>query len=142
MFLLDTNVVSELRKVASGKANEHVRRWIKQAERRSLHVSAITIEELEIGTLRMERRDAAQGMMLRRWLEEHVLPAFAGRILPLDLAVARCSARLQVPDPRPIRDAYIAATALAHGLTVVSRNTRDFSACGAPVLDPWQAPAR
>jgi len=121
MFLLDTNVVSELRKVASGKANEHVRRWIKQAERRSLHVSAITIEELEIGTLRMERRDAAQGMMLRRWLEEHVLPAF---------------------DPRPIRDAYIAATALAHGLTVVSRNTRDFSACGAPVLDPWQAPAR
>ena len=141
MFLLDTNVVSELRKAAAGRADAHVMRWLSAVADSALYVSVITLEELEIGTLRMERRDAAQGRLLRLWLKDHVLPAFAGRTLPLDLQVALRSAQLQVPDPMPIRDAYIAATALVHGLTVVSRNVRDFGACGAQVLNPWQTPA-
>ncbi|HMN57867.1 MAG TPA: type II toxin-antitoxin system VapC family toxin [Ottowia sp.] len=140
MFLLDTNVVSELRKAAAGKADAEVLRWMHGVVGSALHVSVVTIEELEIGTLRMERRDAAQGRTLRHWLEQHVLPTFDGRILPLDIGVARRSAGLQVPSPVPIRDAYIAATALVHGLTVVTRNTRDFAACGAQVLNPWLAP--
>ena len=140
MYLLDTNVVSELRKAGAAKADAQVMQWLDGAAASALHVSVITVEELEIGTLRMERRDAAQGALLRRWLQEHVLPTFAGRILSLDLEVARRSAELQVPDTRPIRDAYIAATALVHGLTVVSRNTRDFAACGAQVINPWEIP--
>lgn len=139
MYLLDTNMVSELRKVATGKADTFVTRWITAVESRSLFVSVITIEELEIGTLRIERRDAAQGALLRRWMDAQVMPAFTGRILPVDLLVAARAARLQVPDPRPIRDAYIAATALVHGLTVVTRNVVDFSTCGAQVLNPWSA---
>jgi len=139
VFLLDTNVVSELRKAAAGKADAQVMHWLAGNAASALHISVITIEELEIGTLRMERRDLVQGRLLRRWLEDHVMPTFAGRILPLDLAIARRSAELQVPDPLPIRDAYIAATALVHGLTVVSRNVRDFAACGAQVINPWDA---
>ena len=139
MFLLDTHVVSELRKAASGKADGNVARWIGSVPSGALHVSVITIEELEIGTLRIARRDAAQGAMMRRWLDEQVLPSFEGRLLALDLAVARRAAQLQVPDPKPIRDAWIAATALVHGLTVVTRNTREVAACGAQVFNPWLA---
>ena len=140
MYLLDTNAVSEMRKVAAGKADPFVARWVTAIEPGALFVSVITIEELEIGTLRIERRDAAQGALLRRWIDAQVLPAFVGRILPVDLVVAARAARLQVPYPRPIRDAYIAATALVHGLTVVTRNVADFSACGAQVVNPWSAP--
>lgn len=140
MYLLDTNTVSELRKVAAGKADPRVADWIASVSPSALYVSVITIEELRIGMLRIERRDATQGALLRHWLAEQVLPAFAGRVLPVDLPVAECSARMEVPDPRPIRDAYIAATAVVHGLTVVSRNVSDFTACGARVLNPWLAP--
>ncbi len=139
MFLLDTNVISELRKAAAGKADAQVMRWVSSVTSDMLHVSVITLEELEIGALRMERRDAVQGRLLRCWLDEHVMPAFAERTLVLDLPVAQRSAVLQVLDPRPIRDAYIAATAWVHGLTVVSRNVTDFSACGVSVLNPWSA---
>ena len=139
MFLLDTNVISELRTAAAGKADAQVMRWVSSVTSDMLHVSVITLEELEIGALRMERRDAVQGRLLRCWLDEHVMPAFAERTLVLDLPVAQRSAVLQVLDPRPIRDAYIAATAWVHGLTVVSRNVTDFSACGVSVLNPWSA---
>lgn len=138
MFLLDTNVVSELRKVKSGKADRNVAAWAANVFAASLFVSAITIQELEIGTLLAERQDAAHGAILRAWLDEHVLPAFAERILPIDTDVARRSAALHVPDPRPVRDALIAATALVHGLTVVTRNVTDFEPTGAEVLDPWR----
>lgn len=138
MFLLDTNVVSELRKVRAGKANPHVAAWARTVPEGSLFLSVISVQELEIGTQLLERRDAKQGALLRTWMDEHVLPAFADRILPVDLVVARRSAALHVPDPRPIRDALIAATALVHGLTVVSRNESDFAPMQVPLLNPWQ----
>jgi predicted nucleic acid-binding protein len=140
MLLLDTNVVSELRKVRIGKADPNVARWVETLDTASLFVSVITVHELELGVLLAERRDPAQGAMLRRWLEASVLPAFEGRILPVDTAVARRAAQLHVPDPYPINDALIAATALIHGMTVATRNLADFEATGAPLLNPWQAP--
>ncbi len=94
--------------------------------------------EIDIGIGRVERRDADQGKRLRAWLDDTVLDAFDGRILAVDLAVARRAARLHVPDPRPERDALIAATADEHGMTVVTRNTKDFAPTGAPVIDPWE----
>jgi toxin FitB len=127
MFLLDTNVVSELRKAKGGKANKHVTAWAGSVPAATQFISAITILELEIGTLQIARRDAAQGAILRVWLDQHVLPAFAGRILAVDTVVAQRCAKLHVPDPRSDRDALIAATALVHGMTVVTRNTSDFA---------------
>ena len=106
----------------------------------ALFLSAMTIIELEIGVLRIERRDPSQGAILRRWLDDHVLPAFAGRILAVDTAVAQRCASLHVPDPRPDRDALIAATALVHGLTVVTRNVGDFEPTSVRTLNPWQHP--
>lgn len=137
MYLLDTNVIAELRKVRSDKADANVTQWAERADTAALFVSVIAIQELEIGVLLKERKDAAQGRILRAWLEDHVLPAFSGRILPVDTAVARTSARLHVPDLRPVRDALIAATALVHGMSVVTRNASDFAPTGVPVVDPW-----
>jgi toxin FitB len=107
-----------------------------------LFLSVITVEELEIGVRLAERRDRHGGAVLRDWLDGHVLPAFAGRVLPIDTLVARTSAALHVPDPRPVRDAYIAATALVHGLTVATRNTTDFTTTTVAVYDPWTAVSR
>ena len=137
MFILDTNVVSELRKVRSGKADMHVAAWADSVAATDLYLSAITIQELEIGILMAERRDPAQGAVFRTWLDHHVLPAFAGRILPVDTAVAQRSALLHVPDPKPIRDGLIAATALVHGMTLVTRNLSDFEPMGVTILNPW-----
>ncbi len=138
MYLLDTNVVSELRKVEAGKADPRVASWQQQVEPAACFISAITLMELEIGALRLQRRDAKQGAVLRAWLDTRVEPAFAGRVLALDAEVARCCARLHVPDPRGERDAIIAATALVHGMTVVTRNIADFTALGVALLDPWK----
>ncbi len=98
----------------------------------------MTIHELEIGMFPAERRDSAQGALLGTWMDRHVLPAFAGRVLPIDQAVTLRSARLHIPDPQPLRDGPIAATALVHGMTVVTRNPRDFANSGAKPLNPWQ----
>ena len=137
MWLLDTNVISELRKIRSGKADDNVARWADSVDVAELFISAITIQELEIGVLMAERRDAPKGAILRSWLDQHVLPAFAERILPVDVAVALRSASLHVPDLRPVRDALIAATALTHGMTVVTRNVVDFQPTGVAVFNPW-----
>ena len=137
MFVLDTNVVSELRKVRLGKADAHLAKWADRVDAASLYLSVITIMELEAGVLQMERRDTKQGRVLRMWLEEAVLPAFAGRLLPIDVGVALRCARLHAPDPRSERDALIAATALVHGMTVVTRNVEDFELTGVAVVNPW-----
>jgi toxin FitB len=139
MFLLDTNVVSELRKIRLGKADPHVAAWADGVEASDLYLSVITLQELEIGILLLERRDPAQGGLFRIWLNQHVLPAFDGRILAVDAKVALRSARLHVPDPRPVRDGLIAATALVHNMTVVTRNLADFVPTGVATLNPWLA---
>lgn len=137
MYLLDTNVVSELRKAKSGKINRQVKAWAKSVSAATLFISAISILELEIGILLVERRDPLQGGLLRAWMDEQVLPAFNDRILAVDKAVARRCAALHVPDPRSDRDALIAATALVHGMTVVTRNVHDFEGAGVATLNPW-----
>ena len=137
MFILDTNVVSELRKVRLGKADLGVAAWAQSVDAADLFVSAITIMELELGVLSIERKDATQGAMLRSWLEQHVLPEFLGRTLPVDTAVAQRCARLHVPDKRGERDALIAATALVHGMSVVTRNVADFQPTGVTLINPW-----
>lgn len=137
MFVLDTNVVSELRKAKAGKADPNLVAWAQRLSPGQLFISAITVLELETGVLLVERRDPQQGAMLRTWLDGHVLPSFAGRILAVDSAVAQRCAGLHVPDPRAERDALIAATALVHGMTVATRNTADFSATGVALVNPW-----
>ena len=135
--LVDTNVVSELRRAKAGKADPRVTAWAESVPAASLFLSVITILELEMGVLLIERRDPAQGAILRAWLDGQVLPAFSGRILAVDTAVARRCAKLHVPDPRSERDALIAATALTHGLTMVTRNVADFEPTGVGTLNPW-----
>jgi predicted nucleic acid-binding protein len=139
MFLLDTNVVSELRKIRLGNADANVAAWADSVESADLYLSVITVQELETCVLLAERRDPVQGAVLRAWLNDQVLPAFAGRVLPVDTAVALRSARLHVPNQRPVLDALIAATALVHGMTVATRNVADFEQTGARTINPWTA---
>ena len=141
MFLLDPNLVSELRKAPSGRANPGVVAWAATAPPEGLFLSALSVLELELGILLKERRDPDQGRRLRAWLEHKVLPGFNERILPVDTAVARRCAALHVPDPRSERDALIAATALVHRLTLVTRDNRDFEAIGVPLVNPFDAPS-
>ncbi len=138
MFLLDTNVVSELRRPERADAN--VRAWASATPAEFHSISVVTVLELERGILLVERRDAKQGAVLRRWLEREILVPFAARILPIDRAVAQRCAGLHIPDPRPERDALIAATALVNGLIVATRNVADFEPMGVGVLNPWLAP--
>jgi len=138
MYLLDTNVIAELRKARRGKANKAVTEWAASVAPPALFLSAITILELEIGILLVERRDKAQGSLLRNWMDNQVLTAFAERVLAIDTAVVMRCAKLHVPHPRADRDALIAATALTHGMTVVTRNVADFKPTGVPILNPWK----
>jgi len=138
LYLLDTNVVSELRKAASGKADKQVVSWANSVFATRLFLSVISLLELEMGLLLVGRRDTAQAAVLRSWLNNQVLPAFAERLLAVDTAVALCCAKLHVPDPRSDRDALIAATAIVHGMTVVTRNVEDFQPTGVAILNPWQ----
>ena len=137
MFVLDTNVVSELRRPE--KADPKVLAWASATPLASFFLSSITVLELELGTLLMERKDADQGAVLRAWIDKQVLPRFEGRIFAVDTAVAQRCARLHVPDPRAERDALIAATALVHGMTVATRNVADFAPTGVRTVNPWGA---
>ena len=137
MYILDTNVVSELRKIRSNKADPNVAAWAESVDAVDLYLSVITIQELDIGVLLAERRDSSQGAILRAWLNGHVLPAFTDRILAVDTTVAQRSAGLHVPNPRPVRDGLIAATALVHGMIIVTRNVSDFEPTGVGSFNPW-----
>jgi toxin FitB len=137
MYILDTNVVSELRR--GKKADRNVRVWAQTLPAASLYLSVVSILELEMGILLVERRDPNQGGILRAWMDGHVLPSFSGRILAIDTVVAQRCAALHVPNPRSDRDALIAATALVHSMTVVSRNVTHFQPTGVPVVNPWQS---
>lgn len=138
MYLLDTNVVSELRKAKSNKANKGVVTWANSVCASDLFLSVISVLELEAGVLRIERKDATQGAMLRSWLNDHVLPTFSTRIIAMDTPIAQRCAKLHIPDPRSDRDAIIAATALVHSFTVVTRNVSDFKATGVVIINPWE----
>ncbi|MBB3138652.1 hypothetical protein FHS26_006431 [Rhizobium pisi] len=135
---MDTNVLSELRKVGDGKADANVTKWVGAQDSNDLFISAITILEIERGILTIQRRDAAQGSRLRGWMDSRVRPEFAERVLPIDDAIATRCAHLHIPDRRNEADALIAATALVHGLTVVTRNVQDFDDTGVIIVDPWQ----
>ncbi|MBQ9104957.1 MAG: type II toxin-antitoxin system VapC family toxin [Mailhella sp.] len=135
MYLLDTNVVSELRK--GRRADPNVIAWAGGVSSNEMFISVISIMELRMGILSLARRDTHQADILAHWLDNSVIPAFAGRILSIDLSVANQCAILHVPDPRSDRDALIAATALTHGMTVATRNIKDFRATGVPLINPW-----
>ncbi len=137
MLLLDTNVVSELRKIRSGKAAPEVAQWAELQDTRNLYISAITLQELETGISLVERRDNPQGQLLRCWLNEYVLSAFSGRIIAVDTQVALKCGSLHAPDPRPYRDSLIAATAMVHNMSVVTRNVADFQYNDLRVINPW-----
>jgi predicted nucleic acid-binding protein len=139
MILLDTNVVSEFRKIIAGKGDAHVASWAVQQSAPSLFLAAITLHELEKGVLLMERRDRRQGAELRTWLDGSLMPAFAGRILPVDERVALAAAHLHIPNPRPLADCLIAATAVVHGMTIATRNTGDFQGLPVALVNPWLA---
>jgi predicted nucleic acid-binding protein len=137
MFVLDTHIVSEMRR--RDKMHPKVRAWATTTPLASMYLSAVTVLELELGVLLVERKDVKQGALLRAWLEKRVLTEFEGRVLPLDTVVARCCAKLHVPDPKAERDAMIAATTSAHGMTLVTRNVANFRRTGVLTLNPWGA---
>jgi predicted nucleic acid-binding protein len=139
MFLLDTNVISELRR--RQKTHPQVHAWSQSIPIDQIFLSVVTVMEIEQGILSLDRHDGLQAGVLRRWLRTQLLPSFEGRILSFDLAAAFRCATIHVPDPKPDRDSMIAATASFHGLTVVTRNTKDFESCGVATLNPWLAPA-
>lgn len=136
MFILDTNVVSELRR--RDRADGQVLNWTDSVAKAELFISVVTVLEIETGILSLERRDTQQGALLRDWLHGYILPSFGGRILPIDLAVARRFAALHAPDRKSERDAYIAATAMVHGMTVITRNVASFEQMGIALFNPWQ----
>lgn len=139
MYLLDTNVVSETYRAIRKKADLAVMSWLGSVPSSRCFLSVLTLMELDIGVLRLERRDPRQGEMLRYWFEERVQHEFADRVLVIDAPVARRCARLHVPDPASERDALLAATAMVHGMTLVTRNESDFRRTGAVLLNPWKA---
>jgi hypothetical protein len=133
-FLVDTNVVSEWRK--GPRADRGVTGWFGSSNGDDMHLSVLTAGELQNGVERLRRRDAQSAVVLEAWLSE-VVDTFEDRILPVDLDVARVWATLGVPDPLPVIDGLLAATARCHGLTVVTRNVTHFRAAGVDVHNPF-----
>lgn len=140
MFLLDTNAVSESRKLATSNVDPVFKNWIDEIDPNLLYVSVISLMELEVGILRISRRDTRQGIVLREWFDMEIKPNYEGRVLDITPDIAYTCARLNVPDPRPYQDAWIAATALVHGMTVGTRNVRDFVPMNVSLLCPFTQP--
>jgi predicted nucleic acid-binding protein len=138
MLLLDTNVISELRKVRDGRTNPLFIAWAKTLDWSDLYLSVITLYELELGVGRLEEYDTVQGKILRTWLGESVLKRFESHILPVNEAVATRSAQLQIPRTRQVEDTLIAATAYVYNLRVVTRNVSDFEGTGVRIINPWE----
>lgn len=137
MYLLDTNVVSELRKIHPGKAHPNVKTWFDSIDGADVYLSVITLQELEIGVMLLERKDPAQARLLRHWVEGYVIPVFGDNVLDVTREVAVASARYYIPDSKPARDSLIAATAEVHRMTMVTRNVSDFEPMGVKILNPW-----
>ncbi len=133
-YLLDTNVLSELRK--GTRCDVNVRHWITGVDPAECLTSVLVIGEIRRGIERLRRRDGETAKVLERWLNQ-VRTAFAERILPIDERIAEEWGRLGVPDPLPAIDGLLAATARTHGLTLVTRNTADMARTGVEVLDPF-----
>lgn len=137
MYLLDTNVLSELRKAGASRADKNVLAWATAIPAAELYISSISVLEIEMGVLKLERKDPHQASVYRTWLNEHVLTAFSRRVIPFDCAAALKCAQLHVPNPKSERDAMIAASAIVHGMTLVSRNERDFRHIDVRLINPW-----
>ncbi|GAA1084845.1 type II toxin-antitoxin system VapC family toxin [Tsukamurella spumae] len=135
-YLLDTNVLSELRRPAL--ADPRVVRWARGQDSSRHFISVLTLMEIERGIVKKERTDARAGAVLRKWFDDDVLSRFAERTIPVDRLIARLTAQLPSPDPLPGNDSLIAGTAIIHGLTVVTRNTKHFESTGVPMVNPWE----
>ena len=137
MFLLDTNVISELRKINLGKANSGVKNWAENHQHKFMFISVISLLELEIGTLRLERKDPKQGAVIRTWLDEVIKPTFKDRVLAISAETVLICSRMHIPDKKSLTDSLIAATAIEHKLTVITRNEADFANTGAKIFNPF-----
>lgn len=138
MYLLDTNILSESRKLGNARIDPHLAKWLAQIDVEASYISAMTIYEIKRGVQRMEGRDAKQGAVLRRWLDEQILVIYQHRTLSLTREVALICAGLHVPDPKPERDAWIAASAIHAGLTLATRNVADFAGMGVRLINPFE----
>ncbi|QEY24119.1 type II toxin-antitoxin system VapC family toxin [Neisseria animalis] len=137
MYLLDTNIISEMRKVKRGKADKNFTAWLENTDSRLFYTSTVVVMELERGVLGMERKDKAQGTILRKWLAEIKEKMFSNRVLPIDESTAEICVALHISDKSPENDSWIAATAKQHRLILVTRNTADFKRTGAKLFNPF-----
>jgi toxin FitB len=138
MYLLDTNIISESRKLGTDRIDPHAARWFAEIDAETSFISAMTVFELERGVAQMERRDAKQGAALRHWLDDQILTVYEHRTLPLSREVALICAGLHIPNPKSERDAWIAATAIHAGLTLVTHNVGDFASSDVRLINPFQ----
>ena len=137
-YLLDTNVLSEYRKVEKGTANPNFVKWQQHILLHQLYLSSITVMEINIGILRLARKDKKQAFILKNWFENKVLPNFKQQIFSFDLTTAIICSELHIPDPRPERDTMIASTALQHNLVLVTRNVKDFNIPNLSIINPFE----